>query len=77
MTLTNLNFSLFDMNIQCLMRQEVQLLNESLKNSFFIYLLIIIIIYMPMYSSNKSPNFTQDIEKYTIRFIYHTSQIIC
>jgi hypothetical protein len=39
MTLTNLNFSLFDVNIHCLMRQEVQLLGESFKNGLFIYLL--------------------------------------
>jgi hypothetical protein len=37
MTLTNPNFSLFDVNIQCLMRQKVQLLSESFKNGLFIY----------------------------------------
>jgi len=37
MTLTNPNFSLFDVNIQCLMRQEVQLHSESLKNGFFFF----------------------------------------
>jgi hypothetical protein len=78
MTLTNPNFSLFDVNIQCLMRQEVQLLSESFKNGFILfYFILIIITYMLRYPSNKSPSFTQDIEKYTIRFIYHTSQIIC
>jgi hypothetical protein len=80
MTLTDPNFALFDMNIQCLMRQEVQLLSESFKNGFsflFIIIIIIIIINMPRYPFNKSPSFTQNIEKYSIRFIYHTSQIIC
>jgi hypothetical protein len=71
MALTNLNFSLFDINIQCLMRQDVQLLNESFKNGFYFFIFFIfyctlfyfiIIIYMPRYPSNKSPNFTQDIE---------------
>jgi hypothetical protein len=37
MTLTNSNFSLFDVNIQCLMRQEVQLLSESFKKGFFFF----------------------------------------
>jgi hypothetical protein len=60
MTLTNSNFSLFDVNIQYLMRQEVQLLGESFKNGFFFFLffviiIIIIIVYMPRYASNKSP----------------------
>jgi hypothetical protein len=40
MALTNLNFSLFDVNIQCLMRQEVQLLIESFKNYFFYFFFI-------------------------------------
>jgi hypothetical protein len=37
MTLNNPNFSLFDVNIQCLMRQEVQLLSEIFKNGFFFF----------------------------------------
>jgi len=76
MTLTNPNFSLFDVNIQCLMRQEVQLLSEIFKNGFFIFIFYYYYIYAKV-SINKSPSFTQDIEKYTIRFIYHTSQILC
>jgi hypothetical protein len=40
MTLTNPNFSLFNVNIQCLMRQEVQLLNESFKKGFLFYIYI-------------------------------------
>jgi hypothetical protein len=40
MTLTNPNFSLFDVNIQCLMRQEVQLLSESFKK-WFLFLFFI------------------------------------
>jgi hypothetical protein len=43
MTLTNPNFSLFDMNIQCLMRQEVQLLSEIFKNGL---LLLLLLLYM-------------------------------
>jgi len=44
MTLTNPNFSLFDVNIQCLMRQEVQLLSESFKNGFFLFIYLLLYI---------------------------------
>jgi hypothetical protein len=43
MTLTKLNFSLFDVNIQCLMRQEVQLLSESFKNGFYFFLFFLLL----------------------------------
>jgi hypothetical protein len=59
------------------MRQEVQLLSESLKNGFFFFFFFLFFFIMPRYPSNKFLSFTQDIEKYTTRFIYHTSQIIC
>jgi hypothetical protein len=35
--LINPNFSLFDVNTQCLMRQEVQLLSEEFNFLFFIF----------------------------------------
>jgi len=38
MAITNPNFSHFDVNIHCLMRQEVQLLSEKFKTVFFIYI---------------------------------------
>jgi hypothetical protein len=48
MTLTNPNFSLYDANIQCLMRQEVRFLSEILKNG----LLLLFVIYMPRYPTS-------------------------
>jgi hypothetical protein len=39
MALTNPNFSSFDVNIYCLMRQEIQLLSEKLQNGhIYIYI---------------------------------------
>jgi hypothetical protein len=62
MTLTNPNFSLFDVNIQCLIRQEVQLLSESFKSGFFFLIIIIIIIICPGIHPTSHPTSTKTLK---------------
>jgi len=48
-------FSSFDVKTQCLMRQEVQLLNEKKKKNSILFSLIYLFLSYQCYLSNNSP----------------------